>query len=156
MDENRREQVALFRFSVIGSLISGELCHGELKKRIRELSDRRYIIPHSHKTRIAPGTIEDWLYAYRQKGLEGLKPKHRSDSGGDKMIKAAFSLKDLPFTKEISTADLFMHSQFKEFTSRLSLLCENMEIGMFTGDFYMHNPYKFSIQAIDKQIYSYR
>ena len=50
------------------------------------------------------------------------------------MIKAAFSLKDLPFTKEISTADLFMHTQFKEFTSRLSLLCENRGIGMFTGE----------------------
>jgi len=81
VNENKKEQTALFRFSVIGSLISGELCHGDLKKRIRELSARRYIIPSSRKTRIAPGTIEDWLYAYRQKGFEGLKPKSRSDTG---------------------------------------------------------------------------
>jgi putative transposase len=81
MDESKREQVALFRFSVIGTLISGELCHGDLKKRIRDLGGRRYLIPHSRKTRIAAGTIEDWLYAYRQKGLEGLKPKSRSDNG---------------------------------------------------------------------------
>lgn len=81
MDENRKEQVALFRFSVIGSLISGELCHGDLKRRIRELADRRYSVPYSHKTHIAPGTIEDWLYDYRQKGFEGLKPKSRSDAG---------------------------------------------------------------------------
>jgi general secretion pathway protein A len=50
------------------------------------------------------------------------------------MIKAAFSLKDLPFTKDISTANLFMHQQFKEFTSRLSMLCENRGIGLFTGE----------------------
>ncbi len=50
------------------------------------------------------------------------------------MIKAAFSLKDLPFTKEICTANLFMHSQFKEFTARLSMLCDNRGIGMFTGE----------------------
>ena len=81
MDENKREQIALFRFSVIGSLISGELYHGELKGRIRELGCRRYQIPHSRKTHIAPGTIEDWLYAYREKGFEGLKPKTRSDTG---------------------------------------------------------------------------
>ncbi len=81
MDESKREQVALFRFSIIGSLISGELCHGDLKKRIRELSSRRYLIPHSRKTRIAQGTIEDWLCTFRQKGFEGLKPKNRSDNG---------------------------------------------------------------------------
>jgi general secretion pathway protein A len=50
------------------------------------------------------------------------------------MIKAAFSLKELPFTKEISTAHLFMHPQFLEFTSRLTMLCENRGIGMFTGE----------------------
>ncbi len=81
MDEKVRERIALFRFSVIGSLISGELCRGDLKQRIRELGERRYSIPHSHRSRIAFGTIEDWLYAYRRNGFEGLKPKSRNDSG---------------------------------------------------------------------------
>jgi len=81
MEEKTRERIALFRFSVIGSLISGELCHGDLKRRIRELSQRRYSMPHSNRSRIAYGTIEDWLYAYRAKGIDGLKPKERSDSG---------------------------------------------------------------------------
>jgi hypothetical protein len=81
MDEKTRERIALFRFSVIGSLISGELCRGDLKRRIRELSERRYTIPGSCRCRIAYGTIEDWLYAYRAKSIDGLKPKARSDSG---------------------------------------------------------------------------
>jgi transposase InsO family protein len=81
MDEKTRERIALFRFSVIGSLISGELCRGDLKRRIRDLSQRRYSMPHSNRSRIAYGTIEDWLYAYRAKGIDGLKPKARSDSG---------------------------------------------------------------------------
>lgn len=38
MDEKAREQIAMFRYSVIGSLISGELCHGDLTKQIAELS----------------------------------------------------------------------------------------------------------------------
>ena len=50
------------------------------------------------------------------------------------MIRAAFNLSEIPFTKDISTANLFMHPQFKEFTNRLTMLCANRGIGMFTGD----------------------
>jgi putative transposase len=81
MDEKVREQIALFRYSVIGSLISGELLFGDLQKRIRELASRKYSIPYSKRTRIGAGTIEEWLYAYRYNSFEGLKPKPRSDRG---------------------------------------------------------------------------
>jgi transposase InsO family protein len=81
MDEKTRERIALFRFSVIGSLISGELAWGELKRRIHELGERRYSIPNSRRSRIAAGTIEDWLHEYRASGIDGLKPKARCDSG---------------------------------------------------------------------------
>jgi putative transposase len=88
MDEKTRERIALFRFSVIGSLISGELTWGDLKRRIRELCERRYSIPNSKRSRIAAGTIEDWLHAYRATGIEGLKPKARSDSGSVRKLAA--------------------------------------------------------------------
>lgn len=81
MDEKARQRIALFRFSVIGPLISGELMHGELNRRIRELSVRAYSVPNSRRTRIREGTIEEWLYKYRKSGLDGLKPKSRSDTG---------------------------------------------------------------------------
>jgi len=89
MDEKMRLEIALFRFSVIGVLISGELSHGDLTKAINELSKRRYSIPGSNRTTIGAGTIEDWLYAYRYNGLEGLKPKNRSDQGTTRMLEAA-------------------------------------------------------------------
>ena len=38
MNDTEREQVALFRFGVIGSLVSGELIHGELNQRMRDLA----------------------------------------------------------------------------------------------------------------------
>jgi transposase InsO family protein len=88
MDEKTRERIALFRFAVIGSLISGELARGDLKRRIRELSQRCYSIPGSVRSRIGFGTIEDWLYAYRAKGIEGLKPKRRSDCGSVRKLVA--------------------------------------------------------------------
>lgn len=86
MDEKFREEIARFRFSVIGTLISGELPHGDLTKHIKELSRRHYCIPYSRRTAIGEGTIEDWLYAYRYNGFEGLKPKTRSDLGKSRGI----------------------------------------------------------------------
>ena len=87
MNDTQREQIALFRFGVIGSLISGELAHGELKPRIRELSSRRYTIPFSHKTTIGFGTIEEWLHNYRKKGMHGLMPAVRADKGTVRTIR---------------------------------------------------------------------
>jgi transposase InsO family protein len=81
MDEKARQEIALFRYSVIGILVSGELSHGAITKIINELSKRRYSIPYSNRKTIGVGTIEDWLYAYRYNGFEGLKPKARSDQG---------------------------------------------------------------------------
>jgi transposase InsO family protein len=100
MDEKAREQIAMFRYSVIGSLISGELYHGDLTKQIAELSKRRYSIPFSKRSCIGAGTIEDWLYAYRYNGIEGLKPKTRSDQGklrrvDDETIKMIREYKEL-------------------------------------------------------------
>jgi transposase InsO family protein len=81
MDEKQRERIALFRYSVIGPLASAELAHGELKRRIRELSTGSYIIPNSRRKTVRAGTIAQWLHWYRKNGIEGLKPKQRSDSG---------------------------------------------------------------------------
>jgi type II secretory pathway predicted ATPase ExeA len=50
------------------------------------------------------------------------------------MIRAAFSLSILPFTKDINPAHLYMHPQFKELIDRLSLLCVDRGIGLFTGE----------------------
>ena len=50
------------------------------------------------------------------------------------MIRAAFNLSLLPFTKDIDTAHLFMHPQFKELTARLKMLCYDRGIGSFTGE----------------------
>jgi putative transposase len=81
MDEKQREGLALFRYGVIGSLISGELRHGDLKRRVRELSQQRYSIPFSHRTHIGQGTIMEWLSSYRTGGFEALKPRKRSSLG---------------------------------------------------------------------------
>jgi transposase InsO family protein len=86
MDEIMRERIALFRYSVIGPLISSELAHGELREQIRALCQRRYTIPNSRRTHVCEGTVLDWLYSYRSGGLEALKPKPRADAGSTRAI----------------------------------------------------------------------
>jgi len=87
MDQRQREAIALFRFGVIGPLISGELSHGEQRRVIRELASRRYTIPGSRRTHIGAGTIREWLRAYRRRGFEGLKPQGRADRGSVRRLR---------------------------------------------------------------------
>jgi hypothetical protein len=88
MNEIQRQQVALFRFGVLGPLVSGELAHGELKRKITELSSRRYTIPFSEKTTIGFGTIEEWLHNFRKDGMGGLMPSVRCDKGAVRGVRS--------------------------------------------------------------------
>lgn len=88
MEEAKREEIAMFRFSVIGSLINGELPFGSLKLKMRELSKQTWRIPHSFRRSIGRGTIEEWLFLYRHYGLDGLKPKPRLDQGRSRSLQA--------------------------------------------------------------------
>ncbi len=82
----KKEQIALFRHGVLGSLISrNKIERGELKKLIREAASRDYDIPYSVHTRVAEKTIEGWYYKYRREQLDGLSPKVRSDRGMSKL-----------------------------------------------------------------------
>jgi type II secretory pathway predicted ATPase ExeA len=50
------------------------------------------------------------------------------------MIRAAFNLSEIPFTKDIKTHNIFMHEQFKEMINRLGMLFFDRGIGLFTGE----------------------
>jgi type II secretory pathway predicted ATPase ExeA len=50
------------------------------------------------------------------------------------MIQATFGISRIPFSKDISPTDLFMHQQFIEMDKRLRMLFANRGIGLFSGD----------------------
>jgi transposase InsO family protein len=78
--------VALFRYSVLGPLVSrADLQRGELKATLRELAARHYDIPGSRHSRLSEKTIEGWFYEWRRGGIEALVPKARSDRGQSKI-----------------------------------------------------------------------
>lgn len=78
--------VALFRYSVLGALVSrGRLERGELTATIRELAARDYDIPGSRNSRISEKTIEAWYYAWRRGGIDALAPRPRAERGQSKL-----------------------------------------------------------------------
>ena len=77
--------LALFRMSVLGSLISSSFHRGELKQEIARLANRSYAIPGSDRLQISPKTIERWYYTYQREGLDGLAPTPRIDQGISKL-----------------------------------------------------------------------
>lgn len=84
MDEDKKKQVAIFRFNIIYDLVGGaELSAGEQERLLRDKCLRKWAIPFSGKTRIGRSTILRWVRLYRQSNgkLEALYPQDRSDQG---------------------------------------------------------------------------
>lgn len=81
--KDHAEAVAIFRAQVIGPLACRtDWTHGELAQALRALAAQPFRPPGSARTRCyAPSTLERWLYAWRRSGLEGLRPRRRSDRG---------------------------------------------------------------------------
>ena len=85
--KDRAEEIALHRAMIIGALAKTHLSHGELRDELRQLSRKRFRRPGDKKTRYyAFSTLERWLYRYRAKGLEGLRPWRRKDAGRAKVL----------------------------------------------------------------------
>ena len=108
MDEMKKE-IALFRYSVIASLLTLEPARGELKRAITRLSRMRHDHPRQGPIDAGFGTIEEWYYLYRKGGLDALVPRSRKDRGhsrklDDEVIEALEDLaRDRP---ELSGVDL--------------------------------------------------
>jgi len=80
--ENHAEAVAIFRATVLGPVMHGVLARGHLAAQLRVLSQQRFRPPDADSTRTySVPTLERWLYAYRESGLNGLRPAPRSDRG---------------------------------------------------------------------------
>jgi transposase InsO family protein len=76
------EAVAVFRHGIIGSLTQAQLERGQLRQALEQLSVQRFRPPGAQSTRqYSVTTLERWYYAWQHRGLEGLKPRPRSDKG---------------------------------------------------------------------------
>lgn len=84
--KKQSEEVALFRFGVIGDLVHLPPGTKGLYARLKEKAAIDYRIPGSLRVRVAEETIRDWLKAYRRGGLDALKPRTRADHGQSRAL----------------------------------------------------------------------
>jgi transposase InsO family protein len=76
------EAIALYRAQIVGPLARRELERGDLAQALTELSKTRFCSPRSHGGQTySVATLERWYYAFKQGGLDALRPKPRSDRG---------------------------------------------------------------------------
>ena len=84
-----RRAVALFRFGVLGPLVSARLEHGDRAAYFVEAAARSHLMPPDGRVvRLSPRTIEDWFYLHRHGGFEALMPDKRADKGKSRVIPA--------------------------------------------------------------------
>lgn len=105
------ETVALFRFTVISEAVNSRLGPRERGHIVRTLAARAHRHPDGSWVRITRGTIDRWLRAYREHGLDGLRPEKRSDNGAvrrhPELIDLAAALRiELPARSAAHIADI--------------------------------------------------
>jgi putative transposase len=84
--EDRRTEIALFRYTLILPLIRGEYPPGGKERLRQQIANRHYDIPCSSRRSISTNTIARWERLYQQQGFDGLKPQPRSDRGACRAI----------------------------------------------------------------------
>ena len=82
MEQDKKHEVALMRYSVISPLITGlQEEYPSMDAFFRDASLKGIISPDGSVKRYAPGTIEKWYRAYKSGGFDALLPTGRSDAG---------------------------------------------------------------------------
>jgi len=109
MDEEQKKQVAVFRFGVIADFVTGaSLERGDIQRMIEEKCARKWLIPFSYRTRIAPGTLRDWIARYEAGGrqLQSLYPKDRKDNGRARSMDEETAANLVQLRQEMPTATI--------------------------------------------------
>lgn len=88
MKHDDKQAVALWRFAVLGPLISARLEHGDRRRYFAEAAGRTHERPDGTRVQLSARTIEAWYYAYRGGGFPALFPRDREDRGRSRVISA--------------------------------------------------------------------
>jgi transposase InsO family protein len=84
--EERRTEIALFRYTLILPVLRGEY-EPRGKDRLRQqIAAGHYDIPYSTRHTVSVPTLARWERRYRHNGFEGLKPHSRRDQGTPRAI----------------------------------------------------------------------
>jgi putative transposase len=95
MGEDRRREIGLFRYALVCDAADRGLSKAERGRLVRVLADREHVGPDGRLVRVARGTLDEWIRAYRRGGFEALVPKPRvvEPRTPAEMLELAFALK---------------------------------------------------------------
>lgn len=87
MNQERKQAVALMRYSAIAPLVAGTQDEYEsMSAYFRSTSAKGIKAPDGTIRHYSPGTLEKWYLAYRKSGFDALIPTGRSDCGVSRKI----------------------------------------------------------------------
>ena len=89
MDQNKKQDIALMRYSAISPLIAGTReDFPSLTAFFRDASAKGVKAPNGDLRHYSPATIEKWYFSYKHGGFDALLPASRSDRGVSRKIDA--------------------------------------------------------------------
>ena len=87
MEQEKKQAIALMRYSAIAPLIAGtQEVYESLSAYFRTVSAKGIKAPDGSLRHYSPGTLEKWYLAYRKSGFDALVPTGRSDCGVSRKI----------------------------------------------------------------------
>jgi transposase InsO family protein len=89
MHDDERRKMALWRFSILGALVSARLEHGDRQALLNAAAARVHHKPDGRLVELSARTLEDWYYRYQKGGLAALQPQPRSDQGHSRAVTPA-------------------------------------------------------------------
>ena len=111
MEQDKRQAVALMRYSAISPLIAGtQDDYASLNAFFRDVSAKGVRAPDGQLRHYSPGTIQKWYLGYRKSGFDALLPSGRSDRGVSRKIDPAIEeeIRHLKLTfPRLSAAEIF-------------------------------------------------
>jgi len=87
LDNEKREQIALQKFSLIAPVLNGQV--DNQSEYFIEITSKAIDMPYYGMRKYSPKTLAGWLNDYRRSGIEALKPGFRSDRGKSRKIDEA-------------------------------------------------------------------
>ena len=89
MEQNKRQDIALMRYSAIAPIVSGlRDDYDSWQAFYRDVSEKGIRGPDGQIRHYSPDTIKQWHLAYRKGGFDSLLPSGRSDCGVSRKIDA--------------------------------------------------------------------
>jgi putative transposase len=83
-EQQQKEQIALFRYSIIAPVITGQVKN--VSEYFRQQACKVHQVPFYRPKEYLPKTFTTWLSNYRRFGFNGLKPRTRNDKGYSRVL----------------------------------------------------------------------